>query len=200
MDEDKINNSSRSSTKSVGAAILELRSAAGETQSKFALRMNIALSTLARYESGIQAPKASILKALAEFARKQGSLELATILRQGFDSRVEHRGRIRALRDEGIPARLASLILLTERSRKESLDVLNDVKATIEKRLTDITSDRRVERLLSAHGRVERLLSAATEQEKAIRELERTLRHSLHHQFDSASSVNSKRQRAKPKN
>ena len=77
---------------SIAGAIKELRLRLGETQLQFAVRTGLALSSLTRYETGAQAPKTSILKALCAIAKEHKYSDLVRVL----NGRPENRNRLRS--------------------------------------------------------------------------------------------------------
>jgi hypothetical protein len=64
----------------VTAAVRELREVLGESQQQFALRMQTAIRTIARYET-VRPPKGKVLRQLEELALESRQLELARIFR-----------------------------------------------------------------------------------------------------------------------
>ena len=67
----------------VSAAVRQLREELGETQQQFALRMQTAIRTIARYET-IRPPKGKVLRQLEVLALEARQLELAGIFRMAL--------------------------------------------------------------------------------------------------------------------
>jgi transcriptional regulator with XRE-family HTH domain len=144
-----------------------MRNRLGETQFEFAFRTKLAVSTLARYESGVQEPKAAVLKALSAVAEEQRFLDLAHQLHEGFQSRIYHRSRIRALKEQGVSARVASLMLLIDRCCKQGEEVNRRLKMRSKKHDN------------CPNEQLGHLLTALVNQEKMLRDLQATITREL---------------------
>ncbi len=104
------------SSPSVALAIKELRFRLGETQLQFAVRTGLALSSLTRYETGAQQPKASILKALSAVAKEHKFTDLVRTLNAGLANRVHLRSSLRPQKKEGVMARVGAAGRLIDKS------------------------------------------------------------------------------------
>jgi transcriptional regulator with XRE-family HTH domain len=87
---------SKNGSLSVASVIRELRFRLGETQMQFAVRTGLALSTLARYETGIQRPKPSILKILCAVADDKFP-DLTRAFNEEIENRAQARSYVRVL-------------------------------------------------------------------------------------------------------
>lgn len=82
--------------KTVAAAVKELRTALGETQEQFAVRMKTVVRTISRWE-GNRPPRGDVLRALARLAEKANRPDLATIFEKAHVAEISldpfiHRG------------------------------------------------------------------------------------------------------------
>jgi len=172
----------KTTERSVGEAIRELRVYMGETQTEFARTIGISISTLARYETVVQRPKPSITAKLAKQAQSSGLPDLAILFQKAFREQGEKANRVRALRrEEDIIPRLLALKQSTERLTKES-----------EKLLRTLTSQAAESQTHPDHARILRTAKATLHDQARTIENLRTIVEQYDRDLQSKSSAEEK--------
>lgn len=122
-----------SDTTSVAEAIRKIRIHTCETQEKLAQALGVTVFTLARYENGVQPPKASIIAKLAQEAENRELPELATLFKKAFREKNEKaqlvRSLVRTRKAEGLIPRFISLNQSAEQLTKKSERLLKILKS-----------------------------------------------------------------------
>jgi transcriptional regulator with XRE-family HTH domain len=123
--------------RSIAEAIRQIRTETGETQEKFAKRLGVSVFTIAKYETGVHQPKASIVTKLALQAQSAGLPDLAVLFEKAFREKREKADRVRALRARGLTHRFFALKRSAEQLTKESEKLLKSLKLCNGKTLDD---------------------------------------------------------------
>lgn len=112
-------------------AIKALRLKTGETQTQFASRIGVSVSTLAHYEIGDQIPKATILKLLADLAATEKAKESEAVIREAFRDRINKKQSADDAKSEDAWTQIKALRQALERIATEEAKIV----ALYEKRL-----------------------------------------------------------------